>query len=76
MIRPATKYARCAQLWPPNYLVRVSLFIEYRAPALFLSLLRLEFAGSGRIAFLRGEKGGEESNRRPRGTWNGCPIAN
>lgn len=30
-----TKYARCAQLWPLNYLVRVSLFIEYRA-CLFL----------------------------------------
>lgn len=25
-----TKYARCAQLWSLNYLVRVSLFIEYR----------------------------------------------
>lgn len=56
MIRSATKYARCAQLWPPNYLVRVSLFIEYRAPyfSRFSGRSSLEVVG---LLFLEGRRG-------------------
>lgn len=47
-----TKYARCAQLWSLNYLVRVSLFIEYIVPVYFSG--ELACRGKRETGVLRG----------------------